>query len=118
MTPLEDFISNSDARVALRKVLEGTTMSKAMALLAEMHRPAGEDVYSAGPEHLVRAAAIHDYEAGWHDCLRAFKNLTIAKSHQTMKSLVPFDDEYVKKAMTAMGKPLHEEKPATRKRSK
>lgn len=108
MTRIERFISSEKKRLELDAMLKGNTLGEAVEILKDMHRPSRSNVRATDATRVVLAAETHDYQAGWHDCIRAMSALTIPKKDHTEKSLEPFDDEWVKKLMEKRGTPLRE----------
>lgn len=108
MTKLERFLSNEQKRLELDAMLNGKTLGPAVDILKDMHRPSRGDVQVNDASRVVMAAETHDYQAGWHDCIRALFSLTIEKKKQTIQTVQPFDDEWVKQLMAKRGTPLSE----------
>lgn len=97
---------------ALQKVLNSEPMATVIPLLKDRAMPSASDVKaSSASDRMMLAAAEHDVQAGWHDCIRFLLGLAMPKQIAVQQELPQqYDDEYVRKIRKQMGRPLPEPK--------
>ena len=105
---LEQWRDNPLNAQALEKVLKSEPMTTVIQLLKDRAMPSALDVKApTASDRMILAAAEHDVQAGWHDCIRFLLGLAMPKHVATQQELPPqYSEEYVRKVMAERGKPI------------
>lgn len=109
---LEKWRENPLNAQALEKVLLAEPMATVIQLLKDRAMPSAMDVKApSAADRMILAAAEHDVQAGWHDCIRFLLSMAMPQKLVTQHELPQqYDEEYVRKVMKERGKPIPDSK--------
>lgn len=98
-------------------MLANGPLSDAVSLLKDRGLPRQSDsTGQTAAEHLILAAASHDRQAGWHDCIRYLITLASPVKEAVRHDLPQqYDDDYVRKVMAEKGRILPSPDQVTKK---
>lgn len=105
---LENWRRDPNNAIALQKMIASGPLADAIRLLKDRGLPRLSDSQGqTATDHLVLAAASHDRQAGWHDCIRYLFSLA-SPVKEAVKHDLPqqYDDDYVRKIMAEQGRVL------------
>lgn len=107
---LERWRENPLNAQALEKVLKSEPMATVIQLLKDRAMPSSLDVKApSAADRMILAAAEHDVQAGWHDCIRFLLSMAMPQKIATQNELPQqYDEEYVRKVRKQLGRPLPE----------
>lgn len=108
MITLDQWRNTPDNALKLQELLASGPLALAIDLVKDRGLPRQSDsVGHSATDHLMLAAASHDRQAGWHDCIRFLISLSLPpKAQAKSEVLEQYSEEYVRKVMAERGRPI------------